>query len=413
MDLNQKLLQIKGSPTLAMNDRAQRLIKAGKDLIHLGIGEPLNDCPPAAVHRAAQKLNTGQVKYSPTGGLGDLKQGVIDYTKKFYGRAPDPEQILITVGAKQSLANALAALLNPGEEVVLLAPYWVSYPAMIQLAGAKPVPVDPPPDLIPSLDLIKAAVTPSTRAVIVNSPNNPSGVVYPPELIAALVDYCETEGIYLILDDIYHRLVFPGSEWVPGYVFTNRSVEDSRLIIVNGISKTYGMTGFRVGWTIGPTALIKAMKTIQGHTTSGVSSVLQEGALGALESGEDTVAELKQLIAGNRTILLEGLRSIPEVRIPEPGGAFYCFPDFSAYQPRSTDLANFLLDKAYTVTVPGSAFGREGHLRLSYSAPPEQVAESVERIRWVLDPAAPKTISIGGEEFTRTWNSLEEVETLE
>ena len=405
MAFNNKLQKIKSSPTLALNDRAQRLIKEGKDLIHLGIGEPLNDCPSAAVHHAVQKLQTGQVKYTPTGGMQELKEGVIDYTKKHYGREPLPEQVIITAGAKQSLANVIFTLLNPGEEVILLIPYWVSYPAMIRLAGGKPIPVDPPPGLIPSLDLIQAAVTPNTKILIVNSPNNPSGVVYPPELIAALVDFCESEGIYLVMDDIYHRLVYENSEWVPGYVFTNRSVEDSHLIIVNGISKTYGMTGFRVGWTVGSSRLIKAMKTIQGHTTSGVSSVLQEGARGALESGEKDVEELKQSIAGNREVLLTGLRSIPEVRVPEPGGTFYCFPDFSAHQPTSAELANFLLEKAYTVTVPGSAFGREGHLRLSYSAPPEKIAQSVERIRWALDPDAPETISIGGEEINRTWNN--------
>lgn len=409
MDLNKKLQKIKPSPTLTLNERAGRMLSEGKDLIHLGIGEPLNDCPAGAVQQAVETLQTRQIKYPPTGGKQDLKARIIDYTKRHYGREPAPEQVIVTVGAKQSLANALFALLNPGDQVILLEPYWVSYPAMIQLAGGTPVPVTPPPDLVPTLDSITAAVTSSTQVIVLNSPNNPSGVVYPPERIAALVDFCETEKIYLIMDDIYHRLVFAGSEWVPGYVFTSRSIEDSHLIVINGISKTYGMTGFRVGWTVAPSPVIQAMKTIQGHTTSGVSGILQDGARGALESGEDDLAELKAWIAKNRDLLVSGLRKIPGVRVPEPGGAFYCFPDFSTHQPSSDRLASFLLDKAYTVTVPGAAFGSEGHLRLSFCGPSRQITESVTRLRWALDPDAPEEIVIGGKKHIRTWNTTGEI----
>ena len=403
MAFNKVLQQINSSPTLALNDKAQALLAQGRDLIHLGIGQPLNDFPPLAYEYALAALDSRQVKYGPTSGSAALKREIQRYTEKFYGRTPGLEQLIVTLGAKQSLANTLLVLLNAGDEVILLAPYWVSYPEMIRLAGGHPVTVPPEQDLTPTLKAITAAVTPRTKAVILNSPNNPSGVVYPPELIAAVVDYCEKEGIYLIMDDIYHQLVFHDQEWVPGYVFTSQPINDSHLIVINGISKSYGMTGFRVGWTVAPSPLIQAMNTIQGHTTSGNSILLQQAALGAMESGQEPVEELKDFILTNQQILLQELAQIPGVRTIQPGGAFYCFPDFSRYEKDSRILADFLLEKAFVLTVPGSAFGMEGHLRMSYTCPTDQVAESVRRIRWALDPTAPQTITIGGQEVTCSW----------
>jgi len=406
--LNKRLQAVQPSPTLALNEKAGQLREQGKDLIHLGIGEPQNECPSQAVRYASDTLAARKVKYSPTGGDPGLKDRIIDYTKNYYGRTPAQNQVMVTVGAKQSLANLLFALLNPGDEVILLAPYWVSYPEMTRLAGALPVVVPPREDLLPTLQDIKKARSPATRVIILNSPNNPSGVVYPPELIAALVDFCETEGIYLIMDDIYHQLVFPGNKWVPGYVFSSQDIEHSRIIVVNGISKTFGMTGFRVGWTVAPTPIIDALKVIQGHTTSGTSILLQEGARGALAAGREPIENLKDFIQTNQDLLLAGLRKIPGVRVTQPGGTFYCFPDFSSLYPDSTELADLLLSEAYLVTVPGGAFGMDGHLRLSCVGPPERISESIRRFRWVLDPEAPRTITMGNQEHTCTWKRSRE-----
>jgi aspartate aminotransferase len=403
MKISNQAHQISRSPTLALNEKAQKLAAEGKAVIHLGIGEPLNNAPPSAIHYTKQKLDTQQVKYGPTAGLPTLKKSIQAYTKKYYGREPEPKNIIVTAGAKQSLYNLLYSILNPGDEVLLLAPFWVSYPEMVKLAYGTPVPIAPDENLLPDLETVSQAVTPKTKAIILNSPNNPSGVVYPPELIAAFVDFCESQEIYLIMDDIYHQLVFDDHKWVPGYVFTSQSIDTSHIMVINGISKTFGMTGFRVGWTIGPEDLVQAMTKIQGHTTSGASVLLQEGALGALIDGQGTVDELKDFIRTNRSLMISGLQEIPGVKTVEPGGTFYCFPDFSAYKERSDELAELLLDKAYLVAIPGTAFGLDGHLRLSYTCPSDQIQESIRRIRWAIDDSAPRTIQIGNEKHVCDW----------
>ncbi len=404
MNISRQAQSISRSPTLSLNEKARQLTASGKDVIHLGIGEPLNDTPPSSIAHAKRTLDTAQIKYGPTAGIKAFKESIQTYTRTHYGRTPALDNIIVTCGAKQALFNSLYSLLNPEDEVILIAPYWVSYPEMIKLAYGKPVPVLPQENLVPDLDEVSQSITPRTKAIILNSPNNPSGVVYPPEVVAAFVDYCESEGIYLILDDIYHHLVFDEHVWVPGYVFTSQDIDDSRIIVINGISKTFGMTGFRVGWAVGPEDLIHTMTKIQGHTTSGISDVLQQGARGALEEGQESRQELHAFIQHNRSLMLEGLQKLGRVKLVEPRGAFYCFPDFSAYHENSEELSSFLLEHAFLVTVPGESFGMEGHLRLSYTCSPEQIKESMRRLRWALDADAPQTITIGGQEYVRDWD---------
>jgi aspartate aminotransferase len=274
---------------------------------------------------------------------------------------------------------------------------------MIKLAGGKVIQVETNNKFVPDMDDFLSVVSSHTKAVLLNSPNNPTGAVYQPEFVAALVDFCESKSIYLIMDDIYHQLVFEPARWVPGYVFTSKPIDKTHLVIINGISKTFGMTGFRVGWAIGPKPIISAMEKIQSHSTSGVSTILQEAALGALHDGEDTLQELRGFIQTNRDILIGELNKIPGINISEPPGTFYCFPDFSELNPDSKELAAILLEKAYVSTVPGIAFGREGHLRLSYTCSKEQIKESARRIRWALDPESPKEITIQEKKHLRDW----------
>jgi len=401
--LSTLISQIQSSPTLALNETANQLREGGADVINLGIGEPLNDFPESVLASTREILETRQVKYSPTSGTQSLKLAIQDYTMEHYGRKPGLKNITVTVGAKQGLYNLLQVLLDPDDEVILFTPYWVSYPEMIKLARGVPVYLGTNDEFIPDMERIEAALTDKTRAILLNTPNNPTGAVYPPELVAALVDLCESKEIFLIMDDIYHQLLFEPAQWVPGYVFTSKKIDKSHLVIINGISKTYGMTGFRIGWAIGPEPVIQAMNKIQSHSTSGTSALLQGAALGALTQGGDTLLKLKKFIRTNRDILVGELKKIKGVKVNEPGGTFYCFPDFRSIQQDSQKLAQLLLEKAYLATVPGIAFGQEGYLRLSYTCSTEQIKESAARIRWAIDPASPPDIIIGGQKMIRDW----------
>ena len=401
--LNDQLSIIQSSPTLSLNETARNLKDEGADIINLAIGEPLNKFPENALISARKKLESRQIKYGPTGGTKSLKVAIQEYTNIHYGRTPTLSNITVNVGAKQAIYNLLYVLINPGDEVILFTPYWVSYPEMIKLNQGKPVFVSTDENFIPDIELLKSSVNNNTKAILLNSPNNPTGAVYPAEFIAALVDFCESKEIFLIMDDIYHQLIFESAQWVPGYVFTSKKFNKSHVITINGISKTYGMTGFRIGWTIGPEEIIKAMEKIQSHTTSGASVLCQEAALGALKSGDKTLLDLKDSIQRNKDILVQGLSEIKGIKLVKPGGTFYCFPDFNAFGMESGQLATLLLEKAFVATVPGIAFGQEGFLRLSYTCSSEQAAESVERIKWAIDPDAPSEITIGGKNLICDW----------
>ncbi len=299
------------SPTLKMNEEARLLRERGEAVIHLGIGEPKNKTPFPALLSAAAKLNSGDIKYSPTDGLPTLKKAIVRYTEDNYDRLVAPENIIVSSGAKQSLFNIFYALLDPNDEVIINAPYWVSYPEMVKMVRGVPVIVTPEDGgFYPRLADIERAVSSSTKAIVLNSPNNPSGVMYTDEFMAEIVAFCEKKNIYLIMDDIYHKLVFNRRKWTPAYKFTDQDVESSKLVVVNGIAKAYGMTGFRIGWCIANRRLVEVMTNIQSQITSCTAMVSQAAAEGALNGLQSVVESLRLTIENNREVMLNEPRRV-------------------------------------------------------------------------------------------------------
>jgi aspartate aminotransferase len=404
MSISQLARAIAESPTLKLNQEAQLLRDRGEPVIHLGGGEPKNKTPIGAFLGSVAKLKTGDVKYAPTDGYPSLKKAIIRYTEENYGRLVAPENVIVSSGAKQAVYNVLYSLLDPQDEVIVLAPYWVSYPEMVKMVYGVPVIVTPEDGTFyPRLSEIEQVVTSSTKAIIVNSPNNPSGVMYSEEFIADIVGFCESRGIYLIMDDIYHKLVFDGKQPISAYRFTENDVENSHVIVVNGVSKLYGMTGFRIGWAIAGRELVEVMTNVQAQTTSCPAAISQAAAEGALTGVQNGVENLRVTIQNNRDVLMNEMRAFTDVKVTKPDGTFYCLPDFRAYYKSSVELAGFLLKKALVVTVPGREFGMEGHLRISYAGTVKDVTEGVKRMKWALDPNAPSEIYIGDRKMVRDW----------
>jgi len=404
MKLSKLAIEIAESPTLALNEEARLLRERGEAVINLGIGEPKNKTPINAILTAAAKLSSGEVKYTPVDGVPSLKKAIIRYTEENYNRLVAPENVLVTNGAKQSIFNILYSLLNVQDEVIILAPYWVSYPEIVKMCQARPVIVTPEDGtFIPRLEDIERAVTSYTRAIIVNSPNNPSGAIYPPALIEGLVDLCERRGLYMICDDIYHKLTFDGKVAVPSTRFTDKDADNSHIIIINGVAKIYGMTGFRVGWVVAPRDIVRVMANVTAQMTSGVSPVSQAAAEGALNGLQSVTESIRLQIQNNRDVLLEQMRSFAGARLIPPDGTFYALPDLKAFGGDSVQLSQFLLKKALVVTVPGKEFGAEGHIRISFSGTVKDVTEGMERIKWALDPSSPNEIYIGDRKMIRDW----------
>lgn len=404
MKLSKLASEIVESPTLALNEEARLLRERGEAVINLGIGEPKNKTPIAAILASAAKLTSGEVKYTPVDGMPSLKKAVIRYTEENYDRLVAPENVIITNGAKQSLFNIFFSILNPQDEVIVVAPYWVSYPAIVKMCMGRPVIVTPEDGTFtPRFEDIEKAVTSFTRAIIINTPNNPSGVIYPAALVEKLVELCERKGIFLVCDDIYHKLTFDRNVSVPAYHFTKRDVEDSHIIAVNGVAKLYGMTGFRVGWVVAPRDLVRVMTNVTAQTTSGVSPVSQAAAEGALNGLQSVVEALRLQIQNNRDVVLQEFKTFNGARLIEPQGTFYALPDLRAFNSNSVEVARFLLKKAMVVTVPGKEFGMEGHIRISFSGTVKEVTEGIARIKWALDPTSPNEIYIGDKKMIRDW----------
>ena len=404
MSLSQLARSICESPTLKLNETAALLREKGEPVIHLGGGEPKSKAPIDAVINCTALLNTGEVRYTPPDGIPSLKKAIVRYTEEHYHKLVSADNVLVSGGAKQALMVLLLAILDPKEEVIFPAPYWVSYPEMVKLAGGVPVVVTAEDGTFcPTVREITEAVGSYTKAIILNSPNNPSGTMYSRDFIAEMVEFCEKKSIYLIMDDIYNRLVFDGKSAPLCYDWLKTPLDQSKLVVINGVSKTYAMTGFRIGWAIANRELTEAMGNIQSQQTSGPSAPSQWAAVGALNGVQASVESLRLTLENNRNIMLDRLLAIPGVKVAKPEGTFYCFPDFGAYFKDSQKLANLLLQKVRVVAVPGKEFGFEGHLRLSYCGTIKDITEGLERMQWALDPNSANELYLGDRKLVRDW----------
>jgi len=404
MSLSQLARSIRESATLKLNETAARLRDKGEPIIHLGGGEPKSKSPTDAVINCAALLNTGEIRYTAPDGIPALKKAVIRYTEDHYRKTVLADNVIVSGGAKQALMVLLHAILDPKEEVIFPAPYWVSYPEMVKLAGGVPVPVTAEDgSFCPTVQEMADAVGSNTKAIILNSPNNPSGAMLAKEFVQEMVEFCEKKSLYLIMDDIYNRLVFDGKNAPICYDFAKLPLEESKLVVINGVSKMYAMTGFRIGWAIASKPLIEAMTTIQSQQTSGPASPSQWAAVGALNGVQSSIESLRVTLENNRNVMLDHLKAFDGVKVHKPDGTFYCFPDFSAYMKDSQKLSTFLLDKVRVVTVPGKEFGFEGHLRLSYCGTIRDITEGLDRIKWALDPNSANELYLGDRKLVREW----------
>ncbi len=404
MKISDLTASLSESATMKFNERANQMRAEGKPIIHLGIGEPKNKAPEAAVAASSKKSEEGYFKYTPAAGLPSLRNAIADYTTERYGVEVSPANVIASNGSKHALFNVLMAIVNPGEKVLMPVPYWVTYPEMVKLVRGTPAFVQPEPGtLMPSAGAVIEAADQDTAAILINSPNNPSGMVASAAFLEELVQYCENQDVYLIMDDIYRDLVFDDGAADSAYRYTNEALDSSHVIVINGVSKLYGMTGLRLGWSIAPAELSSAINKIQGQMTSNASVISQAGAEGALLGDQSVVEELRLHLQENRDRLLEELADLEGLKVERPQGGLYCFPDFSAFNPDSNALAEFLLEKAMVVTVPGVEFGMEGHIRLGFAGTAEDTVEGARRIKWALDPNQPAEIQMGDELVTRDW----------
>ncbi|VAW95446.1 Aspartate aminotransferase [hydrothermal vent metagenome] len=385
--LSNRVQRVKPSPTLAVTARAAELKAAGQDIIGLGAGEPDFDTPQHIKEAAIAAINNGMTKYTAVDGTASLKTAIIDKFKRDNGLEYKPDQILVSCGGKQSFYNLAQALLNEGDEVIIPAPYWVSYPDMVLLADATPVIINT--DISQNFKItpeqLEAAITPNTRLFVINSPSNPSGMAYSAAelkaLAAILVKY---PGILIATDDMYEHILW-ADEPFNNIVMTNPELYE-RSIVLNGVSKAYSMTGWRIGYAGGPADLIKAMKKIQSQSTSNPASISQAAAEAALNGGQSCVTEMLTAFKQRHDKVVASLNKIEGVHCLKGDGTFYAFADFSGFMQRfshiknDVELAEMIIEKTGVALVPGSAFGNEGYLRLSFATSEANLDEAIKRL---------------------------------
>lgn len=381
MKLADRVGQITPSLTLAIDAKAKAMRSEGVDICSFSAGEPDFDTPPHIRDAAKKALDQGKTRYGPASGEPKLKQAIASKLQTDNGLCYSAENIIVTNGGKHSLFNLMLAMINPGDEVIIPAPYWVSYPEMVKMAEGIPVIVETSLQdgykIAPTQ--LRQAITPKTRLFVLNSPSNPTGMVYTPDEIRALAQVIlEYEGLYVVSDEIYEKLLYDGA--VHCSIGAVGSEIFERTIVSSGFAKAYSMTGWRVGYLAGPNDLIKATIAIQGHSTSNVCTFAQYGAIAALEGSQDCVEEMRQAFAERRQYMLDALNAIPGLSCPKPDGAFYVFPTIEKTGMKSLDFSSALLEQHQVAVIPGIAFGTDTCIRLSYATSMEIIKKGIDRL---------------------------------
>ncbi|MFF4991102.1 pyridoxal phosphate-dependent aminotransferase [Streptosporangium saharense] len=388
--ISARISAISESATLAVDAKAKAMKAAGRPVIGFGAGEPDFPTPDYIVEAAVEACRNPRFhKYTPAGGLPELKQAIADKTLRDSGYQVDAAQVLVTNGGKQAVYEAFATLLDLGDEVLVVAPYWTTYPEAIKLAGGVQVDVvtDETTGYLASVEQLEAARTERTKALLFVSPSNPTGAVYSPEQVEAIGRWAAEHELWVVTDEIYEHLTYGDATFAS--IATVVPELGDRVVVLNGVAKTYAMTGWRVGWLIGPKDVVKAATNLQSHATSNVSNVAQAAALAAVSGDLSAVEKMREAFDRRRQTMVRMLNEIPGVLCPEPKGAFYAYPsvkellgrDFGGRRPEtSAQLAELILEEAEVALVPGEAFGTPGYFRLSYALGDEDLVEGVSRV---------------------------------
>lgn len=386
MKISKIAANIPESPTLAITAKVNELKSQGKNVIGFGAGEPDFDTPEGIKDAAADSLRKGNTKYTPVAGTPELKEAVIANIHADYGLTYKPGNVIVSCGAKHSLYNLFYALFEAPDEVIVPGPCWVSYPPMIEMTGAKAVVVDSRRNRMHiTADMVRDAITPRTRGIVINSPSNPTGMVFDRKELEKIAALCVEHDMVIVSDDIYRKLVFDGSEFFS--VATISPEVAKRTFIIDGPSKTYAMTGWRIGYCIGDAEVIKAMSRLQSQSTSNPTSFAQKGAAASLTGDQAMVEERRQIFQRRRDLIVSRLQEVPGFSIIPPEGSFYAFPSVEGWMERfggSSALTSYLLENALVAVVPGEEFGAPDHLRLSFATSEENINTGIDRIKEAL-----------------------------
>ena len=382
--VSKNVARMQSSATMAAMQAAEALRASGVNVCDFGAGEPDFDTPENIKQAALEAMRAGRTKYTAAGGVREIHRAIIDFYQRDFGTEYQPGEVMVTAGGKQAIFNAVVTLINPGDEVLVPKPYWVTFPEVVVFAGGIPVFIETEEtDFLLTAEQVEAAITPKTKLLILNSPSNPSGRVLPPAEFRRIMELTAERGIYVISDECYLRFVYP-----PGEVFSAASLSPeirARLCIAGSFSKTYAMTGWRVGYALAPVEWTKAMLKVQGHSTSNANSIAQWAAVAALTGPQDSVAAMLAEYTRRRAWLLQALKEIPGIKCAEPEGAFYAFPDvrgcLNDEMKTSGEFAHRLLTEEHVVVTDGAGFGTEGYVRISYATSMEQIQEGVRRIK--------------------------------